>query len=71
MREATLKEHLDNIIQDMEDDVQFFSTSSQDWQDLNHLKEWRQRWLDATIQRPGFCVGCHSCETPCKGATDV
>jgi len=72
MREATLKEHLDNIISDMEEDVQFFSTGSCDWEDLNNLKEWRRRWLEAAGDaRPGFCQGCHSCITPCKGARDV
>jgi len=71
MREATLKEHLDNIIIDMQEDASFFGIGSKDWVAVDHLKQWRSRWLEATISRPGFCVGCHSCETPCKGARDV
>lgn len=70
MREATLKGHLDNIIQDMQNELEFGDGIGVSWDDVNSLKEWRLRWLEATISRPGFCVGCFSCVTPCRGAED-
>lgn len=71
MREATLQAHLDNIISYMEHDAEFASVGSQDWRAINDLKEWRIRWLEAAgPTRSGFCQGCHSCITPCKGARD-
>ena len=71
MRVATLKEHLDNIISDMKEEAGFWENLEED-HNLTNLKEWRRRWLEAAGDtRPGFCTGCHGCETPCKGARDV
>ena len=62
MKEATLREHLVSIIDDMRTDLigrhACIDTADLDWH-MNELIEWQERWLKL------YCKGCASCDAPC------